>query len=70
VYVVDTDAAPDAVPSRAARVADFGRGTGAAMRYLTRQSAEAVVVTHAAPASASVPMQSLKAMPSSLFRGP
>lgn len=43
VYVVDTDAAPDAVPSRAARVADFGRGTGAAMRYLTRQSAEAVV---------------------------
>lgn len=43
IHVLDVDAPADAVPARAARVADFARATGAAVRYLTRQNAEAVV---------------------------
>lgn len=43
VYVIDAQIRAEDVPARAARIADFARTTGAAVRYVTRQSADAMV---------------------------
>lgn len=43
VHVIDAQAQAEDVPARAARIADFARVTGAAVRHFTRQSAEAMV---------------------------